>query len=605
MVRLEPAKPEFGCAGQAECDAPWQDFRAPPGNSERNSSKTDFLLHAGSINLWPLLQESQGGTFDGFDGRVHPDATVRPSGSATTAHCNRRTRITALKMRPVSLQRRDFLQTTLAIGSLALMPRNIRAQSTSAVPTVEALALDGSVRTVPSGTVADFAAALQGKLLLQGDEGYDSGRRVFFNSRFDRRPAFIVQATGAADVALAVNFARENSLLMCVKGGGHSDLGVSSHDQAMMLDLSLLRGVRMDPKARRAWVAGATPAGLIDHEAGAHLLATPLGGDPTVGVGGLALGGGFGKLSRTYGLTLDSVRSIDLVCADGRIRRASADENADLYWASRGGGGNFGVATAFELDLHPIPEHVLAGTLIFPFDQLRQVASAYGSFAPEASEHLYVEFLVQVRATAEASLLQLNVCYSGDSTDADRVLRPLRQFGTVRHEDIRSVRYPTAQQAEAHTLARAGAASVPRDTFFRSAFLEELGAPLAFALAESLAPDEGRSIAMLFLHGGGAISRHLGSATAFSHRTVMHDMIFVATWPRGETRHAEQVEQMWGRLLPFSQGFYVNDMAGGVSPSEVAANYGANAARLATIKRRWDPENLFRLNANILPAQRA
>lgn len=205
-----------------------------------------------------------------------------------------------MKLRPVSPQRRDFLRTSLGIGSIALMPWSIRAQTSSATPTVEALALDGSIRTLPAGLVADFAAALQGKLLLQGDEGYDLARRVFFNSRFDRRPAFIVQATGPADVALAVNFARENSLLMSVKGGGHSDWGVSSHDQAMMLDLGLLRGVRIDPETRRAWVAGATPAGLIDHEAGAHLLATPLGGDPTIGIGGLALGGGFGKLSRTY-----------------------------------------------------------------------------------------------------------------------------------------------------------------------------------------------------------------------------------------------------------------------------------------------------------------
>jgi FAD/FMN-containing dehydrogenase len=385
----------------------------------------------------------------------------------------------------VSRQRRDFLRTALGIGSLALMPSYIRAQTKSAAPyiraqtksaapTVEALALDGSVKTFPSGVVAEFAAALLGTLLVQGDDGYDPARRLFFDSRFDRRPAFIVQATGPADVALAVNFARENSLLMAVKGGGHSDFGVSSHDHAMMLDIGLLRGVRIDSETRRAWVAGATPAGLIDHEAGAHLLAAPLGGHPTVGIGGLALGGGFGKLSRTYGLTLDSVRSIDLVCADGRIRRASARENADLYWALRGGGGNFGVATAFELDLHPIPEKVLAGTLTFPFHQLRQVASAYGSFAHEASEHLYVELFVQVRDTPEASMLQLNVCYCGDSADADRALRPLRQFGAVQHDDIGLVSYPTAQQAEAHAVARA-ATSIPRDTFFRSALIEDLG----------------------------------------------------------------------------------------------------------------------------------
>jgi FAD/FMN-containing dehydrogenase len=220
-------------------------------------------------------------------------------------------------------------------------------------------------------------------VLLPGDDGYEPARRLFFHPRYDHRPAFIVQATGPADVVLAVAFARENNLLMSIKGGGHSDLGVSSHDRAMMLDLGLLRGVRVDPRSRRAWVAGATPSGLIDHETAPYLLATPLGGEPTVGFGGLALGGGFGKLGRTYGLTLDSVRSIDVVCADGQLRRASADENADLFWGLRGGGSNFGVATAFELDLHPVPERVFAGVLAFPFHQLRHASARTAIFRAE------------------------------------------------------------------------------------------------------------------------------------------------------------------------------------------------------------------------------
>ena len=500
----------------------------------------------------------------------------------------------------MSRPRRRFLQTALGIGSFVLMYGNTRAQLARR-PDVDALTLDGSLKTLASGSLTELADALRGPILLPGDDGYDLTRHLFFNSRFDRRPAFIVQATGPADIALAVNFAREHRLLMAVKGGGHSDFGVSSHEQAMMLDLSLLRGVRVDPGTRRAWVAGATPSGLIDHETGPHLLAIPLGGDPTVGVGGLALGGGFGKLGRAYGLTLDSVRSIDLVCADGQLRRVSARENPDLFWALRGGGGNFGVATAFEFDLHPVPKLVFAGSITFPFHQLHQVANAYRAVALEAPECLYVELLIQVRDTMEASVLQLNVCYSGDGADADNVLRPLRQFGDVQFDDIRPVSFPTAQHAEAHTAARVPAASIPQETFFRSGLLETFGAPLASALAESLRPEAGQSITMLFLHVGGAISRRPTGATSFSHRAVIHDMIFVASWRKGEGRHAEQVEQIWGGLKSFTLGFYVNEMAGGVSPSEVAANYGANASRLAAIKRRWDPANLFRLNANILP----
>lgn len=480
------------------------------------------------------------------------------------------------------------------------MPSNVLARTSAPRTPVDALALDGSVKSLSFGMFTDFAAALRGDVLLPNDDGYDSARRLFFYSRFDRRPAFIVQATGPQDVALAVAFAHENKLLLSIKGGGHSDLGVSSHDQAMMLDLGLLRGVRVDSRSKTAWIAGATPAGLIDHETAPDLLATPLGGEPTVGYGGIALGGGFGKLGRTYGLTLDSVRSIDVACADGKLRRASADENADLFWAMRGGGSNFGVATAFEVDLHPVPEKVFAGVLTFPFHQLREVATAYGDYSARASEQLYVELYIDVRDNADASLLQLNVCTIG--TDAEAALRPLRQFGDVLHDDIKPVSFATAQNAEAHHAVRLPVQSPPSDTFFRSGLLEGLGAPLASAIAESLIPKPGRRITMLFLHAGGAISRRPVTSTAFSHRSTSHDMIFVGRWPKGETRHSEYISQTWDRLLPHIRGFYVNEMAGGVTPSEVADNYGANARRLAITKRKWDPDNLFRLNANILPA---
>jgi len=438
--------------------------------------------------------------------------------------------------------------------------------------------------------------------LLPGDDAYDTSRRLFF-PRFEPRPAFVVKASGPADVVLAVNFARENGLLLAIKGGGHSDFGVSGHDDAMMLDLGLLNGVHVDVGGRRAWVAGATTTGLIDHETGPSLLAVPLGGTSTVGVGGLALGGGFGKLARRYGLTLDSVRTIDLVCADGRMRRASASENPDLFWGLRGGGGNFGIATSLELDLHTIPKQVLAGTLTFPFTQLREVMSNYGDLAQHAHEDLYVELLVAVRSSAEESLLQLNVCYSGNLSEAERALRPLRQFGSVVREDVKSVSYPAAQGAESHAIARKPARDAMQVTLFRSAFLPTLGNTLAATLVASLEPHPVRRISMLFLHGGGEIAQRASGATAFSNRTALHDMIFVATWPKGaeEADHAQEMSGIWKRLYAFTDGFYVNDMAGGVTPTEVVENYGANAARLVALKTRWDPLNLFRLNANILP----
>ncbi len=492
----------------------------------------------------------------------------------------------------------------MGLGSLMLTPRALRAQPSKRLASVDALTLDGSIKTLSASALTGLDEALSGPLFMPGEEEYETCRRLFFYPRSDAKPAFIARATGAADVSLAVNFARDNGLMMSVKGRGHSDLGVSSRDGAMMLDLGLIRGVRLDPSARRAWVAGATPTGLIDQQAGAHLLAVPLGGDPTVGIGGLALGGGIGKLGRTYGLTLDCIRSIEVVCADGQLRRASANEHSDLFWAMRGGGSNFGIATGFEFLLNPVPEHVVAGTIAFPFSELGQVTKAYGDFAQEAPDHLYVELLVTLRSDPDSSLVQLNACFIGKTGDAAGALQPLRQFGHALRDDISAVSYPAAQHAEAHSCARAPAAGAPRDTFFRSGFIDRLGAPLAAALAENLKPGPDLHITILFLHGGGAISRRPATSTAFSHRTMLHDMIFVATWPSGSAKHGEDAKQMWSRLQPFTTGFYVNEMAGGVSPSEVAGNYGVNAARLAITKLYWDPDNLFRLNANILPKAR-
>lgn len=501
------------------------------------------------------------------------------------------------------MRRRRFLQTTLGLASAALLTGYARAAGSGAAPsTVEAAALDGGVRTLSDATLEDLRGALHGALLLPRDPGYDDARRLV-SRRFDRHPAFIVQATGAADVTLAVAFARENALLLAVKGGGHNEFGVSACDGGMMLDLSPLRGVRIDADTRRAWVGGATLAGLIDHEAGARGLAAPLGGTSTVGIGGLATGGGFGKLSRRFGLTLDSVRAVDIVSADGRIRRASERENADLFWAIRGGGGNFGVATAFELELHPIPEQVFAGSISFPFEQARQVLAAYGDYTSAAPNELYIELFLAARANPEANQLQLNVCYSGAPADAERVFQPLRRFGQVLRDEVKAVSYPVAQGADAHASARTVAAGPTTDAFGRAGLLEGLGAPLAATIVESLASYPDRHVNMLFLHGGGAISQHPASATAFSHRGASHDMGFAASWNRGAgaESHLEFARKTWARLQPFTRGFYVNDLAGAVTAPEVAANYGGNAARLAAVKARYDPQNLFRLNANILP----
>ena len=469
------------------------------------------------------------------------------------------------------------------------------------MPDIGASRLNGGVLALPGTALSELARALRGPLLLPSDDGYDTARRLF-RPAFDRRPAFIVQATGPADVGIAIDFARDHGLLMAVKGGGHNEFGVSAQDGAMMLDLSRMSGVRVDPAARWAWVAGATQAGLIDHETAMFGLAVPLGGTPSVGVGGLALGGGYGKLGRRHGLTLDSLKSVDLVGADGRVHHADAHENSDLFWGLRGAGGNFGVATALEFALHPVPQRVLAGIVEYPFSELRHVADGYSELTAGASNDLYVELGLSARDTSEGSRLQLNICYLGDASNYDRLIGQLHKVGRVRREDLKLVAYSTAQGAEAHPNARIAAATSPRDQFQRAGLLDSFPATLSTALAELLQPLPGRRASMLFMLAGGAIARTPVSATAFSRRSATHDMILLSEWSKGsdvERREAEYAQQAWGRLQPFTSGFYVNDMAGGVTAAQVADNYRGNFARLARLKARWDPQNLFRLNANI------
>jgi FAD/FMN-containing dehydrogenase len=500
------------------------------------------------------------------------------------------------------VRRRQFLQSTLSVTSVPLLARYARAQESRAASSIEVATLDGGMRTVTRAVLNDLQSALHGGLLLPRDNSYDAARRLA-NLRFDKRPAFIIQASGAADVALAVAFARENRLLLAVKGGGHSEFGVSACDAGMMLDLSRLSGTYIDTNARRAWVAGATLAGLIDHEAGARGLAVPLGGESTVGIGGLALGGGIGKLSRRLGLTLDAIRAVEIVSADSKVRRLSERDNPDLFWAVRGGGGNFGVATAFEFELHPIPDQVFAGSIYFPFAQARQVLAAYGDYSNTAPNGLYLELYLAARPDPEQNQFKFNICFSGSSADAEHALQSVRRFGDVLRDDVKAVSYAVAQGADTHAAAHPMTAGPAKDFYGRAAFLEGFGEPLAATIVESLAAYPERHVNMLFMQAGGAISQRPVAATAFSHRGASHDMALAATWNTGDgaERHLAFARQAWARLQPFTRGFYVNDMAGAVNPSEVAANYGANAARLAAIKAHWDPQNLFRLNANILP----
>ena len=281
------------------------------------------------------------------------------------------------------MKRRDFLNSSLLAAAVSVP--GIRAAyavvGTSQVADVAAITGDGKQITLRGTDIRDLAAKMRGSLLLAGETGYDQARLIL-NPSFDKHPALIAQPTGAADVQAVVSFARANNLLVAVKCGGHSHSGQSTCERGLQIDMSHFRGVRVDAGARRVWVDGGTLLGQVDYECMAQGLVAPLGTVSHTGVGGLTLGGGFGRLARKFGMAIDNLESVDIVTADGQLRHASAKENPELFWGVRGGGGNFGVVTNFEFRLHPMQREVIAGTLTFPIARARDVLSMWRTTRP-------------------------------------------------------------------------------------------------------------------------------------------------------------------------------------------------------------------------------
>src|SRR5690606_38852404 len=347
------------------------------------------------------------------------------------------------------LTRRQFARNVFAATAAASFPA---ARSWSAIlsPTarvesdIRGVTGDGAEVTLARADVQALGDALRGNLVLPGHASYDVARRVL-NRQMDKRPALVVQPRGAADVKLAVDFARASNLLVAVKCGGHSPSGNSTCDDGLLIDLSLLRGVRVDPVARIARVAGGSLLGDLDHESMAFGLVTTAGTVSHTGVGGLTLGGGFGRVGRRFGLSLDNVRAVDIVTADGEIRRASAEENPDLFWGVRGGGGNFGVVTSFDFALHPMQREVIGGNIIFPLEQAKQVLRFYSEYAATAPDELYLSCGIQ--AAPEGTGAGFIICYSGPPNRWDGIARTLRSVGTPIFDLVEAIDYVALQRS--------------------------------------------------------------------------------------------------------------------------------------------------------------
>ena len=495
------------------------------------------------------------------------------------------------------MKRRFFCGSALATLATASLPlHRLLAEAEGAVSgDVPALTGDGKQIILARGDVADLRASLGGQLLLTGDAGYEQARKAW-NGSFSRKPALIARCRGASDVIKAVNFGRAHSLLVSVRGGGHSISGQSVCEGGLMIDLAQINGVRVDPVARRARVDGGALLGSLDREAQAFGLATTAGTVSHTGVGGLTLGGGFGRLGRKFSMACDNVRAYDIVTADGKFLRVSAEENADLNWALRGGGGNFGVVTSFEFELYPVDPVLLGGVLVYPVEQAKDVLNFFDGFYEEAPDELYVDTTLVTNPEGH-KVLVLDATYCGSIADGERVLKPLREFRKPIVDAIAPIPY-VKQQSSVDDVFAYG-----HHYYVKAGFVRRLPPDLVEAMIETFMSSTLPITPVLTAPQGGAISRIAPDATAYPYRDARHNLLVAAKWPdsSGDEAHLTWARAAWKNLEPFTRGFYVNDNNADISERKVLENYGLNYQRLSQLKAKYDPTNLFRLNANIKP----
>ena len=495
------------------------------------------------------------------------------------------------------MKRRTFCGLTLIAGAAAALPggRRLLAQgksAQSAAADLQAVKLSGAATTLERAAVQDLRASLKGPLFSVGQEGYDAARRVW-NGMIDKHPALIARCADAADVARAVTFARERELLLAVRGGGHSFPGYSTCDGGLVIDLSSMNSVGVNAAARTARVGGGAWVVHVDAATQKQGLATTLGQISNTGVGGLTLGGGFGWLSRRFGLACDNLISAQLVTADGKLRRVSEKDEPDLFWAIRGGGGNFGVATSFEYRLHPLEPNVLAGHVDFPAPQVKDAIEFYAELISNAPRELSVDMDISAGADGQPSA-NIYVFHSGDLKRGNKLLEPLQRFGKPTKNTIRTQTY-LAVQAQFD-----GPPVDPSNNYLKGGFVREYSPALIEVLTREFRPD--KRLSAFFQNANGAVAAVPQTATAFSHRNAIANMMFGGHWD--DVSYNEQGRAMvranWDKVAPFTDGYYVN--LNDVDPKSTDRNYGPNFARLAAVKKQFDPLNLFRLNANIKPA---
>jgi FAD/FMN-containing dehydrogenase len=456
-----------------------------------------------------------------------------------------------------------------------------------------------AVSRFPSSVIAQLRDALRGKLVLPGDTDYDSVRRVW-NGAVDKRPAMIVYCADADDVIAALRFARTTQTALAVRSGGHNVAGLSVCDDGVVVDLSWMKQIDVDIERRVARAEAGLNLGEFDRATLAHGLATTMGVNSDTGIAGLTLGGGFGKLGRKHGLTCDNLVAAELVTADGRKMVASPDQHPDLFWAIRGGGGNFGIVTAFHLRLHPLPTALLVCSVLYSYEHAREALRFYDRFAREAPDEVSADAALVTYPTGQR-FFSVSACYIGAPEAGRSALAPLAQFGSPVDCRLEPVLYLQIQSNADSVFPRG------RRYYWKAQFLATIEDGAIDAMLDAYAASPSSTSLLVLQHVGGAIARVPEAHTAYANRHASFDCFPIAIWDDAaqDAVQMQWARSVWHAIRPYSTGsVYVNNL-GDEGDDRVKEAYGGNYRRLASVKREYDPDNLFRANQNIDPASRS
>ena len=454
----------------------------------------------------------------------------------------------------------------------------------------------GEDTLLPEAAVEELKQSLRGELLRPSSAGYDEARSIW-NAAFDKRPALIVQCAGVSDIISSVNFGRTHGIPVAVRGGGHNVSGSGACDGALMLDMSRMKSVRVNPVSRTAIAEPGVTWAEFDHETQVFGLATNGGICSETGIAGLTLGGGFGWLMRKHGLSLDNLVSVDVVSADGQLKKASVAENEDLFFGIRGAHSNFGVVTSLEYRLHPVGPTVVAGMVLHPLDKAREVLNFYCEFNSKAPNEMSA-WAALLTSPDGQPMVAILACYIGPIETGEKVVQPLKEFGPPVADMIQPMPYVKCQSMIDESFPQG------RHNYWKSNLLKELNDDAIATLVEGFQEATSPYSSVLIEQLGGAVSRVGKDETAFNHRTAPYDLVIMPMWsdPAESEKHTQWADEMWRRMQPFSsEGVYVNYLSNNEGEERVKAAYGDNYERLVALKNKYDPTNMFCFNQNIRP----